>query len=96
MQNTILKLLSDLNVNADVLPHASPTDILPNVLRIVFGIAALLSVIFIAYGGFKYTTSNGDSQGISSAKNTILAAVVGLIIAVSAFTIISFVVGKIG
>lgn len=87
-------LLFAQQVNADLLPKASPTDALPDILTLVFGAAALLAIIFIAWGGFKYTTSNGDPQGITSAKNTILAAIVGLVIAMSAFVIVGFVVGR--
>jgi hypothetical protein len=45
----------------------------------------------IVIGGIRYTTSNGDSAGITSAKNTILYAVVGLIVALLAYAIVNFV-----
>ena len=45
----------------------------------------------IIIGGIKYVTSNGDSSGVTSAKNTILYAVVGLVVAVMAYTIVNFV-----
>lgn len=49
------------------------------------------SVIMIIYGGFKYVTSGGDSSGVTSAKNTILYAVIGLVVAALAFVIVDFV-----
>jgi len=76
------------------LPDAKIETTLPSVLKIVFMVAALLSLVFVTVGGFKYTISNGDPQGIAKAKNTIVAAIVGLIIAVFAFTIVSFVAGR--
>ena len=82
-------------VNAESLPNASFDASLPSVLRLVFMSAALLSVIFVAIGGFKYTLSNGDPSGVAKAKDTILYALIGLVIAVSAFTIVSFVGGRI-
>lgn len=81
-------------VNADLLPKSNPTDILPNLLKIIFGITTMLSVIFVAYGGFRYTTSNGDPQGVTNAKNTILAAIIGLVISISSFVLVGFVVSK--
>jgi multisubunit Na+/H+ antiporter MnhB subunit len=54
----------------------------------------IISVIMIIIGGIRYTTSNGDSSQITGAKNTILYAVVGLIVAILAYAIVGFIVGK--
>jgi hypothetical protein len=51
-----------------------------------------VAVVMIVIGGMKYTTSNGDSAAITSAKNTILYSVVGLVIAIMAYAIVNFVV----
>ena|SRR5690606_26795327 len=59
-----------------------------NVLLYVVG---AVSVIMIIVGGFKYVTSGGDSSGVTSAKNTILYAVIGLVVAVLAFALVNFV-----
>lgn len=63
-----------------------------NVLSAVVGIA---SVIMIMVGGFKYLISSGDSAGVQSAKNTILYALVGLVIALFAQGIVRFVLTSI-
>lgn len=52
-----------------------------------------LAVIMIIYGGFKYVTSAGEASAVSSAKNTIMYAIIGLIVAILAWAIASFVVG---
>lgn len=62
---------------------------LTNTLLFILGIAA---VIVIVIGGLRYATANGDPQKITSAKNTIMYAVVGLIVAVMAWAIVTFVV----
>lgn len=59
-----------------------------NVLLFVVGAAAIIMII---WGGIKYVTSGGDSAGVTSAKNTILYAVIGLIVAVLAYTLVNFV-----
>lgn len=59
-----------------------------NIFSVLVGIVA---VIMIVYGGFKYITSGGDSGNISAAKNTILFAIVGLIIVALAQIIVRFV-----
>lgn len=62
-----------------------------NVFLFVIG---ALSVIMIVYGGFKYVTSGGESSALTSAKNTILYAIVGLVVALLAYVIVSFVTTK--
>ncbi|HEY0964883.1 MAG TPA: hypothetical protein VGE13_00185 [Candidatus Saccharimonadales bacterium] len=61
-----------------------------NVLLFVLG---AIAVIVIVISGIKYATSDGDSGKISSAKNTILYAVVGLVVAILAYAIVNFVIG---
>ncbi|MFZ1323853.1 MAG: pilin [Candidatus Saccharimonadales bacterium] len=58
------------------------------ILSFIVGVAAVIMVII---GGLKYITSNGDANSISSAKNTILYAIIGLVIAVLAQGIVRFV-----
>lgn len=65
------------------------------VINIVSGVVGVISVIMVIIGGLKYTSSQGDSSGISSAKNTIIYAVVGLVIVVLAQVIVRFVVGRV-
>lgn len=62
-----------------------------NTLLYALGIVA---VIMIIIGGIRYTTSNGEAAGIKGAKDTITYAVVGLAVAIMAFTVVNFVVGK--
>jgi hypothetical protein len=70
---------------------ASMVKIIINTVLIVLGMVA---VIMIVVGGVRYTTSNGDSGSIKSAKDTILYAVVGLVVAIMSFSIVNFVVGR--
>lgn len=53
-----------------------------------------ISVLVIIIGGIKYVVSNGDSGAIQSAKNTIMYAVIGLLVAILAYSIVNFVVGQ--
>ncbi len=55
-----------------------------------------LSVIMIIIGGFRYVVSGGNSANVTAAKNTIMYALVGLIVAFLAFAIVNFVLGSIG
>ena len=62
-----------------------------NILSLVVGVAA---VVMIMIGGMRYITSNGDSGQVGNAKNTILYAIVGLIVVALAQIIVRFVVNR--
>lgn len=57
-------------------------------------IVGVISVIMIIIGGLKYITSGGDSGNVSGAKNTILYAIIGLIVVALAQVIVRFVLQK--
>ncbi len=64
------------------------------VINIFSWIVGITAVIMIIIGGFKYITSQGDSGNVSGAKNTILYAVIGLVIVAMAQVIVKFVLDK--
>jgi hypothetical protein len=68
--------------------------IFTQIVKLIIYLTASVSVIFIIIGAFKYITSQGESSQIKSAKDSIMYALIGLFIAVSAFIIVSFVVSK--
>lgn len=63
-----------------------------NIFSLVVGIIA---VIMIIVGGLKYITSGGDSGNVSGAKNTIMYAVIGLIVVALAQFIVRFVLRRV-
>lgn len=60
---------------------------------LLFAIGAV-SVIMLILGGIRYTISQGDSSAVTAAKNTILYAVIGLVVAILAYAIVNFVLGS--
>lgn len=64
------------------------------VVGILSFIVGIVAVIMIIIGGLKYITSAGDANSISSAKNTILYAIIGLVIVALAQVIVRFVLNK--
>lgn len=91
----MIDLLSKFSqVTSNTLPKATVTTSMPNVLKTVFGLAGILSVLFVVIGGLRYTLSGGDPSQIKQAKETILYALVGLVLAISAFALVSFVLGR--
>lgn len=63
-----------------------------NIFSVVVGIVA---VIMIIWGGFKYITSGGDSGNITGAKNTIIYAIIGLVVVALAQFIVQFVLDRV-
>ncbi len=64
------------------------------ILKVVFTTAGIIAVLMITIGGFEYVISQGDPQRTAKAKNTILYAIIGLVIAISGFTIVTFILGR--
>ena len=62
----------------------------------VYIVAGIVAVIAIIIGGVRYTTSGGEASNIKAAKDTILYAVVGLVVIIMAAAITDFVINGIG
>lgn len=63
---------------------------LQNLTQILTGVATFIAALFIVGGGIAYTMSSGNPDRMEKAKKTIIYAVVGLIIAIAAFSIATF------
>ena len=70
-----------------------PNQMVTNLIQWVIAIVGVVAVIFIVYGGILYATSSGDPAKVKKAKDTILYAVIGLIIVALAEIITAFVSG---
>jgi hypothetical protein len=68
--------------------------ILTTVIDIFSIVVGAVSVIMIVIGGFRYIISGGESSNVSGAKNTIIFAIVGLVIVVLAQILVQFVLAK--
>ena len=68
--------------------------LLKKIINIFSVIVGVIAVIMIIIGGLKYITSGGESSNVSGAKNTIIYAIVGLIIVALAQFIVRFVLGN--
>lgn len=82
-------------VRADNMP-SDLTVVVKNISNTALTIIIAVSVVMLIYGGFRYIVSGGDSKKVTDAKNTILYAIIGLVISFLAYAIVNFVVGTIG
>lgn len=74
--------------------NSEVTDIVKKVINILSLVIGAVSVIMIIFGGFKYITSGGESGKVTGAKNTIVYALIGLIVVALAQVIVRFVLTK--
>lgn len=72
----------------------SVNTIITTVINIFSLVVGFVSVIMIIIGGFKYITSGGNDASVAGAKNTILFAIVGLVIVALAQVIVRFVLSR--
>lgn len=70
-------------------------DTIQTIVNVLSAAVGVVAVIMIIIGGFRYVTSGGDSARVTSAKNTILYAIIGLVIAALAQVIARFVLTKV-
>lgn len=102
---SLTALLWALPAFAENIPIAPPAGSIANVavaklpqflINLIFVVGIIIAVIFLIYGGIKWILSGGDKQAVEAARNHIIAAIVGLIIVVGAFFIISLVFTLLG
>lgn len=89
----VAKALIDAD-QAGVPQVTATSDTLVSVVNALLGLLGVTAVIFIIIGAIMYITSAGDAGATTKAKDTILFAIVGLVIAALSFGIVNFVLGK--
>jgi sorbitol-specific phosphotransferase system component IIC len=67
------------------------TGIFATVTNILLFVVGAISVIMIIIGGLRYVTSGGNTANVTAAKNTILYAIVGVVVSLFAYALINFV-----
>ena len=101
-----ISLMSSFDVSAMTLQEgaeaarcdACPRDlfgdsgVFKKVTNTILYIVGIIAVFMLIIGGIKYLISGGDSKKVTDAKNTVLYAIIGLIIAFLAFAIVNFVI----
>ena len=67
-------------------------DAITSIIKVILFIVGALAVVMIIYSGIQYLLSAGDSAKVEKAKNTIMYAIVGLVVAIAAYAIVTWVV----
>ena len=82
---------------ADVMPTELIGDngVFNRLTSTILLIVGFISVIMLVYGGLRYILSGGDSKKVTDAKNTVLYAIIGLIISLLSYAIVKFVLNSV-
>jgi hypothetical protein len=70
----------------------APNGVFSIVANTLIFLVGAVAVIYLIIGGLRYVVSSGDSKAVESAKNTILYAIIGIVVAVISFALVSFVI----
>lgn len=92
--SVILHILATSIKPGDLPTAHADTKSIRAILSIAFAVIGALALLMITVSGLRYIVSGGDSQKIAKAKNALIYSLVGLVIAVFAEAIVSFVVKK--
>ena len=76
-------------------PVTNKPGMFTNIVNAVLYLVGAISVLMLIYGGIRYTTSAGESANVTAAKNTILYAIVGIVVAILAYAIVNWVLTNI-
>jgi hypothetical protein len=74
----------------------SATDGIQRAINLLLFLVGVISIIVIIVGGLRYVLSGGNPQSTNAAKDTILYAVIGLVVALLAYAIVNFVLSRFG
>ena len=66
-----------------------------NIVKFLLTFLGLIAVIIILYGGFQWMTAAGNEEKITSARGTLTAGLIGLVIILAAYAITAFVINQI-
>jgi hypothetical protein len=94
--STLMQIVAAVSeIKPGDLPQAhANTDTINAVKDIVIGIVGALALLMIVVSGLRYIVSGGDPQKVSKAKDGIIFALIGLIFAIIADALVSFVVKR--
>jgi len=74
------------------LGNSDPREIAAKVINIILGFLGIIAVVLILVGGFMWMTAAGNDDKVATAKNVMIAGVIGLVIVLAAFGIAKFVI----
>jgi len=82
-----------------ITPSGTNTDLTAQIqliINLLIGLIAVAAVVMLIIGGFRYVFSQGEEKATKGAKDTILYAIIGIVVSILAFAIVNFVIAGLG
>jgi multisubunit Na+/H+ antiporter MnhB subunit len=73
------------------LPYTSPTELVARFLRIALGLLGAASLVMFIFAGLTWMTARGKAPQITKGKDTMIWAVVGLLVVFGSYALLNFV-----
>jgi len=73
-----------------------PTALIPRAINLMLFVVGILAIFMLIFGGIRYVISGGAADKVKDAKNTILYAIVGLVVAILGYAIVQWVISVVG
>jgi hypothetical protein len=94
MMNFLATLATEISTKGIPKLNADPAR-LQTFLSVIFGLLGAVSLLVLVIAGLRYVNSAGDPGTMSKTKNTIIYAAVGLIVSMSAYAMVAFVLSNV-
>ena len=69
---------------------------LSNIVNSVLYVAGIIAVVMLIIGGIRFMVSRGDKDKVQKAKNTVIYAIIGLVLVIFSYAIVNFIVSATG
>ncbi len=93
--HSLYRIFSNLDLGP-VQGASADSDHLRVIVNTVLSVIGAAAVLIIVVAGFRYITSQGNPNEVATSKNAIIYSLIGLVVIISAFAIVNFVVLGIG
>jgi len=86
----------------DLFPHGglsgslSTQDFIANIIQLLLLFAGIIAVVFIIIGGYQYITSAGNAETAEKGRNTMVNAIIGIVVIILSYVIINVIVSLVG
>ena len=73
-----------------------PQALIPRAINLMLFIVGILAIVMLIWGGIRYVISGGNQEKVKDAKNTILYAIIGLVVAILGYAVVNWVISVVG
>lgn len=81
-------------IESSGLSNDDPRMIAARIIRVALGFLGLVAVLIVLYAGYMWMTAGGEQERVNTAKKTLKNGLIGLVIILMAFSIVSFVISR--